>query len=173
MDFETSYIFCSRKLIDPLPEVQEIFVAIRAVPWQAGKVSATSPTGRQVKWQEAYNRLLELAFEDIGGWTRSPVLCSETGHKGDFLKNDVFLEVQFGNSATVYRDYYKFHYGLVNRLLSLAVHILPTKPVTFFPARNPASIRNMASYEYALRHFTSLTIPVPVLLIGLLPSNSS
>ena len=30
---------------------------------------------------------------------------------------------------------------------------------------------NMATFEYALEHFNALTIPVPVLLIGLLPEN--
>jgi len=37
--------------------------------------------------------------------------------------------------------------------------------------RDPKSIRNMATFEYALEHFEALTIPVPILLIGLLPEN--
>jgi len=82
----------------------------------------------------------------------------------------VFVEIQFGNSPTIYRDYYKFHYGFAKKLLTLAVLIVPTDPIKFFPKRNPGSISNMASFEYALEHFSSLTIPVPVLLIGLLPS---
>jgi len=81
------------------------------------------------------------------------------------------VEIQFGNSATIYRDYYKFHYGFVNRLLTLAVLVVPTNPLEFFPERNPGSIRNMASYKYALEHFSALSIPVPILIIGLLPKN--
>ena len=171
MQFSTEYIFCTKKLIDPLEEVQELYFAIESVIWSPEKVTAVSKTGKEVAWQEAYNRLFELAFEKIGGWEPSPVLCEKPMHKGDFLKNGVFVEIQFGNSATVYRDYYKFHYGFANKLLTLAVLIVPTDPVTFFPNRNPKSIRNMASIKYAFEHMSSLTIPVPVLLIGLLPQN--
>lgn len=130
-----------------------------------------SRTGKKVAWQEAYNRLLELAFEKKGGWQLAPVICKKPMHKGDFLKNGVFVEVQFGNSATVYRDYYKFHYGFANKLLTLAVLVVPTDPIKFFPSRNPNSIINMASFSYALEHMSSVTIPVPVLLVGLLPKN--
>ncbi len=89
---------------------------------------------------------------------------------GDYKKNDVFVEVQFGNSATVYRDYYKFHFGLTKNLLSLAVLIVPTKPKEFFPTR-PASVNNMAEFDFAYRYFKLLPIPVPILLLGLLPEN--
>ncbi|MDB4285561.1 hypothetical protein N9903_01500 [bacterium] len=99
------------------------------------------------------------------------MLCKKPRHKGDFLKNDVFIEIQFGNSATIYRDYYKFHYGFANKLLTLSVLIVPTKPTAFFPKRNPHSITNMASYHYAHEHFSALPIPIPILLIGLLPEN--
>ena len=171
MLFTTEYIFCHKKLIDPLEEVKEIYSAINAVKWYSKKVTAVSRTGKEIAWQEAYNRHLELAFEKISGWQPAPVLCTKPMHKGDFLKNGVFVEVQFGNSATIYRDYYKFHYGFANKLLTLAVLVVPVDPVKFFPSRNPNSIINMASFNYALEHMSSLTIPVPVLLIGLLPKD--
>ena len=171
MDFETSYLYCSKKLIDPLQEVQEIYSAVKAVSWVPGKITALARNGKEVAWQEAYNRLFEIEFEKMDGWELYPLLSKKLRHKGDVLKNDVFVEIQFGNSATIYRDYYKFHYGFVNRLLTLAVLIVPTDPIKFFPKRNPKSINNMASYEYALTHFSALTIPVPILLIGLLPRN--
>lgn len=82
----------------------------------------------------------------------------------------MFVVIQFGNSATLYRDYYKFQYGLANGLLSLAVLIVPTDPKAFFPTR-PASVSNMAEFELADRHLTMLPIRVPTLLIGLLPDN--
>ena len=127
-----------------------------------------SRTGKKVAWQEAYNRLLELAFEKKGGWQLAPVICKKPMHKGDFLKNGVFVEVQFGNSATVYRDYYKFHYGLTHKLLSLAVLIVPVDPKKFFPSR-PSSVSNMAEFALACRYFQLLPIPVPILVYGLLP----
>ena len=85
---------------------------------------------------------------------------------GDFRKNLVFVEVQFGNSATLYRDFYKFQYGLQNGLLSLSVLIVPAKPSEFFPTR-PESVSNMAEYDLALRFFTILPISVPTMVIGL------
>jgi hypothetical protein len=68
-----------------------------------------------------------------------PKLCTEPRLIGDASKNDVFVEGQFGNSATLYRDYYKFHYGLMHGLLSLTVLIVPTTPTAFFPTRPTAS----------------------------------
>lgn len=89
---------------------------------------------------------------------------------GDFRKDLVFIEIQFGNSAALYRDYYKFQYGLANGLLSLAVLIVPTSPREFFPTR-PASVMNMAEFDLADRYLTLMPIRVPTLLIGLLPAN--
>ena len=89
---------------------------------------------------------------------------------GDAGKNDIFVEVQFGNSSALYRDYYKFHYGLLKGLLSLAVLIVLTNPLQFFPT-GPNSISNMAEYNLAYRCFKVLRMPVPILLIGLLPEN--
>jgi hypothetical protein len=89
---------------------------------------------------------------------------------GDFRKGLVFVEIQFGNSATLYRDYYKFQYGLANGLLSLAVLIVPTSARAFFPTR-PDRVNNMAEYAMARTCLTVLPINVPTLLVGLLPAN--
>lgn len=171
MKYKTEYIFCNERLITPLIEVGEIFRVVSHVPWNPGVAEAVSSTGRKVSWQEAYNRQFEVEFERVGGWKPFPVLSEMPFHKADFSKNDVVVEIQFGNSSTIYRDYYKFHLGLVRHLLSLAVLILPTNQNEFFPTRNPKSIGNMATFEFALEHFNALTIPVPILMIGLLPGN--
>jgi hypothetical protein len=140
-----------------------------SIPWSPTKFEVLSEKNEKLYYQEAYNRLFQIEFEKLGGWTREPVLNNKPKLKGDFLKNDVFVEIQFGNSATVFRDYYKFHMGLAKKLLSLAVLILPTNQYSFFPDRERASVSNMATFEYAWDHFEALTIPVPILLIGLLP----
>jgi len=75
----------------------------------------------------------------------------------------IFIEVQFGNSATLYRDFNKFQYGL----LSLSVLIVPVNHKEFFPTP-PQSISNMAEYDLALRYFTFLPIAVPTMAIGLI-----
>jgi hypothetical protein len=171
MQYKNEYIFCSEKLISQLDEVQEIFRIVSRVPWSPTKLEVPSEKNQNLYYQEAYNRLFNIEFQKEGGWKPQPVLCDKPKLKGDFLKNDVFVEIQFGNSATVFRDYYKFHMGLVKKLLSLAVLIIPTNQYAFFPDRNRDSIGNMATFEYALEHFQSLTILVPILLIGLLPAH--
>lgn len=119
--------------------------------------------------QTAYNKAFANAFTEYG-WEPQPVLRKDPKLIGDFRKGLVFVEIQFGNSSTLYRDYYKFQYGLANGLLSLAVLIVPTAAKKFFPTR-PASVQNMAEYALAKTCLTILPIAVPTLLIGLLPEN--
>lgn len=103
-------------------------------------------------------------------WEYQPLLMERPGLIGDFRKHLVFVEVQFGNSATLYRDYYKFQYGHANGLLSLAVLIVPKSPKDFYPTR-PGSVGNMAEYRLADRYLSVLPILVPTLLVGLMPEN--
>lgn len=165
-----AFINCEEQFVRAIPEVRELLTIISSVPWHASRVEAITKTGRTVFWQNAYNRIIEVAFEDKG-WETQPEISSTPFHKADFAKNRIFIEVQFGNSSTVYRDFYKFHLGFENKILDLGVLILPTKQYDFFPERNPRSIDNMATYEYALEHLSAVFIPVPILLIGLCPEN--
>ena len=105
-----------------------------------------------------------------GCWEHQPLLRIDPKLIGDFRKGLVFVEIQFGNSSALYRDYYKFQYGLLNGLLSLSVLIVPTRPSKFFPTR-PNSVQNMAEYDFAHTCLTVLPINTPVLLVGLLPEN--
>jgi hypothetical protein len=119
--------------------------------------------------QTAYNKAFTEQFTKLG-WERQPLLRTDPKLIGDFRKGLVFVEIKFGNSSALYRDYYKFQYGLMNGLLSLAVLIVPTKPSNFFPTR-PKSVLNMAEYDLAHTCLTVLPINVPVFLVGLLPEN--
>ena len=106
-----------------------------------------------------------MEFEKLG-WEKKPMLSQNPRLIGDFRKNLVFVEVQFGNSATLYRDFNKFQYGLQNGLLSLSVLIVPMNPKEFFPTRT-RSISNMEEYDLSLRFFTVLRISVPTMVIGI------
>ena len=167
MKFKSEYFFCSPRLLQNIPEVGEISSCIDNVKWEPEfKVIAN---GKTYEHQSAYNKAFEKEFSAFE-WSPQPRLCDSPRLIGDFQKNDIFIEIQFGNSATLYRDYYKFHYGLTESLLSLAVLIVPTSPQAFFPTR-PKSVHNMAEYDLADKYFKLLPIPVPILLIGLLPEN--
>lgn len=167
MKFKQEYFCCSPRLLEPLNEIKEIHTCIEAVQWKPD--FSFSVSGYEYQHQAAYNKAFEAEFNKLS-WEPQPLLYHDPKLIGDFRKNDIFIEIQFGNSATIYRDYYKFHYGLMHNLLSLAVLIVPTDPTKFFPTR-PASVANMAEFDFAAKYFKLLPIPVPILLIGLVPEN--
>lgn len=103
-------------------------------------------------------------------WMRQPKTLRSK--KGDFSKNNVIVEVQFGHSSTIFRDYYKFNYLHNANQLDLAVLIVPVNAKKFFPIRRAkSSVNGMAEFSFASRHFKLIAIPLPMLLIGLLPEN--
>lgn len=168
MRAETAFFHCGDQLRDTLAvEISEVMSAVDAVKWQTS-FSHQEKAGAY-SHQSGYNRALGAEFSRMG-WESQPILRTKPKLIGDFRKGLVFVEVQFGNSATLYRDYYKFQYGLANGLLSLAVLIVPTRPAAFFPSR-PSSVNNMADYSLAHTCLTVLPVNVPTLLIGLLPEN--
>ena len=122
MKYKTEYFFCSPRLLKNVNEVNEIYSCINQVKWE--KDFYINIGNQQYGYQAAYNKGLEMEFSKYG-WELKPLLHDKPKLIGDFKKNDIFVEIQFGNSATLYRDYYKFHYGLTYNLLSLAVLIVP------------------------------------------------
>lgn len=167
MDHIAEYFFCSPKLLQNVDELQEIYSSIETVAWQ--EEFSIVVDGQQYKHQSGYNKAFAQQFAQRG-WISQPILCENPRLIGDFQKNDIFVEIQFGNSATIYRDYYKFHYGLTHDLLALAVLVVPVDSQMFFPTRH-TSVSNMADFYLAARCFRLLPIPVPIVLIGLLPEN--
>lgn len=167
MKYKDAYFYCSPRLLSNIDEIQEIKQCIDNVKWQ--EEFRIESNGSIYEHQSAYNKAFEKEFLKFE-WETQPLLYDNPRLIGDFRKNDIFIEIQFGNSSTIYRDYYKFHYGLTYNLLALAVLIVPTNPKQFFPTR-PNSVNNMAEFELAYKYFKLLPIPVPILLLGLLPEN--
>ncbi len=165
MKYKITYLHCGEHLKESLKtEMQEVVQVVESIDWQ-DEFKVIQPRSTLFH-QTAYNKRFELEFQQLG-WETKPKLSLNPRLIGDFRKNLVFVEVQFGNSATLYRDFYKFQYGLQNGLLSLSVLIVPMNPKEFFPTR-PRSISNMAEYDLALRYFTVLPISVPTMVIGLI-----
>ena len=164
MNCEITYLHCGRHLQRSLKnEIDEVLSVVDAIEWKK-EFKVVTPDSTLFH-QTAYNKKFELEFQNLG-WKTKPRLSETPRLIGDFQKGLVFIEVQFGNSATLYRDFYKFQYGLQKGLLSMAVLIVPVKPKEFFVTR-PKSVANMAEYELALRYFTVLPISVPTMVIGL------
>lgn len=168
MKADIAYFHCGDQLRKTLSgEITQLELIVASVIWAE---SFQHPgNGTVYEHQAGYNKAFAAEFGRYG-WEPRPTLRTDPKLIGDFRKGLVFVEVQFGNSSTLYRDYYKFQYGLANGLLSLAVLIVPTTPATFFPTR-PRSVQNMAEYALAHTCLTVLPINVPTMLVGLLPAN--
>ena len=167
MKQQITYLHCGEHLKESLKdEIDEVLSVVNLIEWEE-EFKVIKPDSTLLH-QTAYNKRFEIEFEKMG-WEKKPLLSKKPRLIGDFRKNLVFVEVQFGNSATLYRDFYKFQYGLQNGLLSLSVLIVPINPKDFFPTR-PRSISNMAEYDLALRYFTVLPISVPTMVLGLIAS---
>ena len=165
MKIELKYINCGEKLIKSFKcEIDEILKVIKAIKWT--KEFSITHNGKKLEHQTAYNKEFEIQFKKLG-WSIQPTLSENPRLVGDFAKGLVFGEVQFGNSSTLYRDFYKFQYATQNGLSSINVLIVPVKAKKFFPTR-PDSVGNMAEYGTALRYFKTLPISVPTLVIGLI-----
>ena len=168
MKTDSAYFHCGNQLKKTLStEIDEVFSSVERVKWQPSFVHQQAETA--FEHQAGYNKAFGFEFARLG-WEVQPILREEPKLIGDYRKGLVFVEVQFGNSATLYRDYYKFQYGLANGLLSLAVLIVPTRASEFFPTR-PESVKNMAEFNLARTCLSVLPINVPALLIGLRPEN--
>jgi len=165
---ETTYFHCGDQLKKTLAhEIGEVESVVASIRYAESFQHAEN--GTAYHHQAGYNKAFAAEFTRLG-WDSQPTLRTDPKLIGDFRKGLVLVEVQFGNSSTLYRDYYKFQYGLANGLLSLAVLIVPTAPGAFFPTR-PRSVQNMAEYALAHKCLTILPINVPTLLVGLLPDN--
>lgn len=168
MRADISYVHCSDQLKSTLStEIGEVQSAVSAVSWSES--FSCQDCGRAYEHQTGYNRAFGVEFAAMG-WESQPLLREQPRLIGDFRKGLVFVEIQFGNSAALYRDYYKFQYGHRNGLLTLAVLVVPTSPAAFFPSR-PESVRNMAEFALAHSYLTVLPIDVPTMLVGLRPEN--
>ena len=168
MKSEVTFLHCGERLQEHLKEeIDEILGIVDFIEWE--KEFSFVKNDKLLEHQTAYNERFKGEFEQLG-WESQPRLSTNPSLIGDFEKNLVFVEVQFGNSATLYRDFYKFQYGLSNGLTSLNVLIVPCDPPKFFPTR-PRSVVNMAEYKLALRYFTVLPISAPTMIIGLVPGS--
>jgi hypothetical protein len=76
--------------------------------------------------QAFYNRQLSHRFVSWE-WQREQRAIPELPLKCDFIKNNVQVEVEFGNARTYYQDYIKFLLAFQQRTIKLGVLIVPTE----------------------------------------------
>lgn len=168
MNFKNEYLFCSKRLLRNVHEINEVGKCIKAVKWK-DEFSIES-NGINYVNQSGYYKAFDIAFSEYKwclaqGRSHDPARLT-----GDYSKNNVFVEIQFGESSTVFRDYLKFHNNFTNGLSSLSVLIVPANPKEFFPTKSK-NIQGMIEFDFACKYFRLMPVPVPVLLIGLLPGD--
>lgn len=104
------------------------------------------------------------------GWTRQTyVLGHPAGTpvdsylKGDFEKSGVFVEVEFGNAASLFRDLFKFQVAGRSGVGKVGVLVVCREPVArFFD-------QGVATYEQALSllPYMNIGLALPTVIVGL------
>ena len=124
--------------------------------------------------QSELNLTLDRSLREEG-WTSQPVAAGSLGGaetasrkwRGDFYRNQVFVEVEFGNVASAYRDFFKFQIASRARTGDVAVLVLASQRLAkFFDS-------GVATYEGALKDipFLAVGIQMPICFIGIEPDS--
>ena len=135
--------------------------------------------------QQIINTYFKIAFSTDNGWFHEPQVSPENfddSLRADFRKNysivdegtgevkeiTVQIEVEMGNIASSYRNYFKFQLSYSHQLSEIGIIILPCDNLS----RRIDS--GVASFEKTVREIPSadLSITVPILVIGLDDSNA-
>ena len=120
MKIKTKYFHCGEQLQKTLAkEINDVESVVNQVQWAPSFQYCEN--GKTYEHQTAYNKALSAQFNNLK-WEPYPLLRVDPKLIGDFRRGLVFVEIQFGNSSTLYRDYYKFQYGLANGLLSSSAY---------------------------------------------------
>jgi hypothetical protein len=119
--------------------------------------------------QSAMNGLIDDALVTLG-WKRQPwVLVDQDGQpidtrlRGDFEKNGVFIEVEFGNVASLYRDLFKFHIAGTSGAAEVGIIVVATAQLAAF------FDQGQATWETAtgLLPYMRVGLQLPTAIIGL------
>lgn len=125
--------------------------------------------------QQLMNSYFLKQFENLG-WETEPLATPdnyEDALRSDFRKTffdeknnkliAIQIEVEFGNVASSYRNYFKFQLSFANALTDICILIVPSQHLS---VRIDSGVSN---FEKACREIPSakLSLTVPVLVIGL------
>ncbi|MDQ3552967.1 MAG: hypothetical protein M3395_00945 [Chloroflexota bacterium] len=119
--------------------------------------------------QVALNDVVDAEFKALG-WNRQPYVLGETLGtpldsylKGDFERSGVYVEVEFGNTASLFRDLFKFQVAGRSGIGKVGVLVVATAAVTrLFDS-------GVATYEQAvnLLPYMKIGLQLPTVVVGL------
>jgi len=119
--------------------------------------------------QSAMNERIDAALVHLG-WTRQPwILVDRDGQpidthlRGDFEKNGVFVEIEFGNVASLYRDLFKFHIAGTSGAAEVGIIVVATAQLAAF------FDQGQATWEQAtgLLPYMRAGLQLPTAIVGL------
>jgi len=152
----------------------EILMVCKQCPLPVYKGKSQNQRTKDVV-QQLMNTYFKLRFESLG-WESEPLATpdeSEDSLRSDFRKTffselngkgiTIQVEVEFGNVASSYRNYFKFQLSFSNSLTDICLLIVPTQKLSI---RIDSGVSN---FEKTIREIPSakLSITVPILVIGL------
>ena len=119
--------------------------------------------------QSGLNAAINSELATLGWFTQPYALEAVTGEKlptflqGDFAKDKVFVEVEFGNQASLFRDLFKFQIAGQTNSGDVGILVVAVDRVArFFDL-------GVATYEQALRllPFMRIGLSLPTAIVGL------
>jgi Restriction endonuclease BglII len=123
--------------------------------------------------QGRLNQLLHDQLRDAG-WVAEPVAAgsplgapADLSLRGDFAKEGVFVEVEFGNSASLYRDLFKFQIASRSGAGEVAILITATAQLAKFFDSGVATFEQAAG----LLPYMRIGIQMPVWIVGIEPTS--
>ena len=134
------------------------------------KVKANPPTYRMLPVdQSALNALIDSRLRLLGWRSQPYALEAITGTKlptylqGDFSKEKAFVEVEFGNQASLFRDLFKFQIAGQTAVGDVGILVVGTDAFArFFDS-------GVATYEQAVRlmPYMRIGLSLPTAIVGL------
>jgi hypothetical protein len=152
-----------------------------AGPFTTGRGGAPKRQSRRVAGGEKRKLLLPANMPRLNeiydevlraeDWTPQPYAADDvfavTGSqsKGDFAKNGVFVEVEFGNTASLFRDLFKFQVASRERQGEVAVLITATRKLMKFHDSGVATYEKVVSMLPYMR----IGVQMPIWIVGIEP----
>lgn len=120
------------------------------------------------------NKVIERALNE-DGWTSQPIAAGGInpadatllGLRGDFVRRSVFVEVEFGNVASLHRDLFKFHIASRAGVGDVGILVTATDKLARFHDQG------VTTFEGAMRvrPYMSIGIQMPIWIIGIEPED--
>ena len=172
-------------------EYDELLEAVAGLKPVLRKAEPFTPTGRpptpkrhkrQIRGQRKFALLpvdqngMNVELEDKlrpFGWERQPFASAaatgrlDTALKGDFAKNRVFVEVEFGNSASMYRDLFKFQIASRSHVGEVAALIVATDRLARFFDSGITTFEQV----HSLLPYMAIGIQMPIWIVGIEPES--